>query len=139
MMKRRQDWPTHLFDLIEQRKNMPFKWGVHDCCTFAADAVRAMTGHDLAADVRGYNSAIEAVKIMAEEGGLESMIERRLEEAGCKALVTPRKAQRGDIAAIVTSAQTAVGVCVGRMVAFTGKDGLVYYPLKDCKRAWRIG
>ena len=39
--------------LIAERRLMPFARGTNDCCMFAADAVLAMTGRDLAADWRG--------------------------------------------------------------------------------------
>ena len=33
---------------LQKCQGKPFIWGKHDCVIFAADAVKAMTGHDLA-------------------------------------------------------------------------------------------
>jgi hypothetical protein len=51
-LKRTHDWPEQLHRLIRARWDTPFQWGVNDCGTFAADVVLAMTGVDIAADVR---------------------------------------------------------------------------------------
>ena len=57
-MNRRPDWNAALRGYIDGCRAKPFVWGRFDCALFAADAVRAMTGANIAADLRGrYTSA----------------------------------------------------------------------------------
>ena len=39
LLPRLRDWPERLDALLRARADWPFVWGVHDCCTFCADAV----------------------------------------------------------------------------------------------------
>lgn len=54
-----------------------WKWGVSDCCTFAADWVLSQTGADPMADLRGtYSSRMSAESVIAEHGGLKALLGR---------------------------------------------------------------
>ena len=68
-MKRANDWPTELANFLLTTRKTPFKWGENDCCLFAANAILAMGGDDVAKDVRGhYTTAIGARRIMKNLG-----------------------------------------------------------------------
>ena len=61
-LPRLRDWPERLDALLRARAEWPFVWGVHDCCTFCADAVLAITGVDVMGTLRQrYQSAFEAL------------------------------------------------------------------------------
>jgi len=138
MTARFEDWPSRLFALVEARKQTPFAWGSHDCCLFACDAVQAMTGTDPAAPLRGYESKEEAEALIAEYGTLEDLVADRCREMNF-AEQTPAKAQRGDLALFDNAGAPALGVCLGAEVAFPGRDGLVFHPVGNCRRSWRVG
>lgn len=56
-----------------------FRWGSRDCATLAADHVRALTGSDPMADLRGlYADARSAARLIAAEGGLVAAVGRRI-------------------------------------------------------------
>ena len=137
-MPRFQDWPTRLLTLINERRATPFAWGSHDCCMFACDAVLAMTGTDPAKPFRGYSTKAEAAALIAEYGSLESLVAARCADLGFSELATPRKAQRGDLVLFDNAGKPAVGVCIGGEAAFPGKGWMVFHPLRDCRRAWRV-
>ena len=59
-MKRLEDWPERLAAFVEARRAMPFRWGQNDCALFAADAVAAVTGVDLAERWRGLWARMQA-------------------------------------------------------------------------------
>ena len=91
-MKRYIDWQVRLLALTESREEVPFEWGKYDCCLFAADVVREITGVDYAEPFRGKYTAEEGAKALLEEkGGLVEYIDS----------VLPRKdvnfVQRGDV------------------------------------------
>jgi hypothetical protein len=54
--------------LVAERRHLEFRWGERDCCLWAADAVRAMTGRDFAADLRGYSSQFGALRALRRAG-----------------------------------------------------------------------
>src|SRR3569623_1931677 len=79
--------------LLGERLRTPFAWGTHDCASFAFDAVRAVSGEDRFADLRGsYDTAAKAARILKRMGGLEAMVDARLRK------ISPSEAHRGDIA-----------------------------------------
>ena len=65
-MKRYPDWEKRLHLICRERMRVPFAFGQQDCALFVADAVVAMTGTDLAAEVRGqYDSKESAQTLLA--------------------------------------------------------------------------
>lgn len=138
-MKRFQDWPKRLLALVEERKHVPFAWGSQDCCLFACDCVVAMTGEDPAETLRGYTDNVGADEAISQFGNLEALVEAKCAEFEFKQLSTPLKGQRGDLVLFDNNSNPAIGVCIGGAVAFAGRDGLEFHPLRDCRRAWRVG
>lgn len=136
-MTRLQDWPSRLFALVEERRNVPFKWSENDCCSFARAVIEAMTGEDPGAVFPTYATKEEAEAIISEHGTLEDLIENR-----CAALGFIEKpvalTQRGDLAIFDNAGNPALGVCIGGEVAIPGKQGLEFHPLAACRRAWRV-
>lgn len=139
MIRRLQDWPSALFAYVEDRRNEPFQWGRMDCCMFAAGAIEAMTGVDATASFPAYEDEFDAKAILAAHEGLESLVEVQCQKLGFTELPTPRKAQRGDLVLFDNAGNPAIGICIGGEVAFPGKAGVVFHPLRDCRRAWRVG
>lgn len=103
---RRPDWMVRLSALVLIWRVTPFQWGVHDCCTMAADVVEACTGVDVMGQLRGtYSTALGAARTIEGMGGIEQVLADRL-----GALVPVVMAQTGDI-----------GLCDdGRLVWFGG-------------------
>lgn len=133
---RLEDWPERLAELVAARRDTPFRWGEHDCCLFAADAVLAITGEDPAASFRGYASEAEAERLLGA-AGLEGTVATALADFGAGAC-HPGFAQRGDLALVVLGNQPTLTVVVGDQIAGPGPDGLVFLPLGRALRAWSI-
>jgi hypothetical protein len=135
-MTRFGNWPSRLFDFVAERWEAPFVWGENDCVLFAADAVLAITGGDLAAQHRGtYDSALGAARLLKELGGIESLpVAAGLEE------VPPLMAQRGDVVLVDQEERgPTLAVVVGEFVAGPGPNGVAYLPASSAVRAWRVG
>lgn len=145
-LMRFNDWPTRLHAAIEARRSMPFTWGKNDCCMFAADLVKAMTGGDIAAKWRGaYSDAVGAALAIKRGGGIAGLVESVSAEFGLRELPSVAYAQRGDLVEIDIehtagdAAGPALGVCVGAQVAAAGEKGVVFVPTLKCRKAWRVG
>jgi hypothetical protein len=133
-MTRYPDWPERLHRFIEDRREAVFCWGAHDCCLFAADALAAITGADLASDLRGkYASRLGAARLLKKHGGLRAIADARLER------IPTLAAGRGDIVLIETPEGDALGVCLGRQIAAQGSEGLVFMGMERAEAAWREG
>jgi hypothetical protein len=150
-VRRKDHWQRLFHDFIEARGDQPFAWGTNDCCTFAADAVLAMTGVDLAADYRGqYSDQFTAQARMATVTGVggatvEDVLAHAASQFGLTEWPTVKLAQRGDLLVFDGGAAEDAGVSVGVVylngvhAAFVAPDGLHRIPVVKCRRAWRVG
>jgi hypothetical protein len=132
--QRVRDWPERLAALFAARERVPFTWGQHDCCLFAADAVLAVTGHDLAADLRGtYSTAAEAARVLAGLGGVAGIAIAR---AG--RVVPTALAQPGDVGlSHHEPSRPALAVWGGTAWHAAAPVGVVALPADAVVRAWR--
>jgi hypothetical protein len=139
-MDRIDHWPTALMTTVAAAQPRPFDWGVHDCVTFAADCVRAMTGADPLADLPGWASARQALRVIHDLGGMEAALSARLGEP-----IAPAFAQRGDLGLLHADPAgddmtgITVAVCMGDVWLAPGTDGLERLPLAAVAKAWKVG
>lgn len=131
-MKRTPTWQADLAELIRSRHDQPFEWGAHDCCLFAADAVQAITGTDLAFS-RGY-SARDALRMIDEHGGLRKLVSQLLgpEMPVCLAQV-------GDVLLVESDSRELLAICNGATALAPGRGRLVTLPTSAWLAAWRVG
>lgn len=52
-----------------------FQWGVHDCCTFAADAAWILTGRDPIAPLRGWSDETTAAITLRAHFGTTDLLD----------------------------------------------------------------
>lgn len=132
-MKRSHDWPTQVAQFLLSKRNQPFQWGENDCCLFAADAIIAMGGEDVAEDVRGrYKTAIGARRIMRNLGANDvvELLTQRLGEPDGKLL-------RGAIVVVESDGQQVAGVFYQKPWALT-ESGLQGVPLESVIQSWSL-
>lgn len=136
-MQRLADWETRLAAYLEPLRLRHFQWGRHDCCTFAAGAVEAMTGVDPIPEFRGrYTTAIGSARALKRFGAgtLEATMDSKF------ATVAASLAQRGDV--VMTAG--LLGICLGTFamaVKTEGeREGLIRLPRAGWiePRAWRV-
>ena len=131
--RRLQDWQSRLGALVNSRLAAPFAWGTHDCCLWAADAVLATTGRDLAGDLRGtYRTAGQAAEVLHRHGGVVGLAVARLGPVVPAALAQP-----GDVGLITVDHRHTLAVCGGAHFLAAGSAGLVSIPAAQVIRAWR--
>lgn len=132
MTQRHRDWQSRLQACLAERRLRAFEWGVHDCCLFVCDAVQAMTGHDPAADVRGYRTERDAARLVKRLGGL-----RAIGAARFGAEIAPALAQTGDVALVVVDGRESLALCGGGHLLAPGLEQLQTLPLSSAIAAWR--
>lgn len=126
------DWQPRLQALIQQRLAQPFSWGAHDCCLFVCDGIEAITGHDPAADLRGYSTEREALRLLQAHGGVRGLAESRAGES-----VPVLAAQVGDVGLLPLDGRDTLALCGGAHWLAPGAAGLVALPLDTAVAAWR--
>lgn len=84
-----------LLAFVDERQTTPHAWGrrANDCVSFAAYAVKALTGHHWLGKLT-WCCERTALRAIAREGGIEAAIDKRYER------IPPSMAQRGDIAGV---------------------------------------
>lgn len=140
-LQRRSDWPERLVAVLSAARRKPFVWGEHDCWLFAATAIEAMTGVDLAAKDRGTYStrtgATRALKRVLAGHGTKGGVEALPAVYGL-AETTRGHAKRGDLALVPTPIGPAFGIVSGVDVACAGQDGLVRVPIAEATHVWSV-
>ena len=134
MTQKINNWLNSLYAQIDGFNAMPFAWGTHDCCSFAADCVLAMTGVDKMAGYRGgYKSAVGASRKLAKAGGMLAAISAELGEP-----INPALAQRGDVVCFSSPLGDTCGVCLGSTIAAAGLAGITHTPMTQAFKSWRV-
>lgn len=134
-MTRLPNWQLRLEAFVAERQHMPFAWGTNDCCMFAAGAVQALTGHDVAARLRGsYSTGQQALRRLRTRGGVSAIASKVLGPS-----IRPLQAGIGDVVLLSIEGQDALGLCNGTTVLGPGPAGLVAYGMDVAIAAWRVG
>lgn len=137
LLQRLPDWQLRLDALVHERTRARFAWGSNDCALFAADAVHAVTGHDLAAGLRGLG-ARQALRHVQRVGGMCHLV-----PAALAPLTHTSLAQEGDIALVQQpgrgAKQLALGVVVGEYVIGPSSSGLMAAPMRNAVQVWGVG
>lgn len=136
-LQRLPDWRLRLDAFVTERLARPFEWGAHDCALFAADAVLAITGHDLAVGLRGLR-ARQALRHLQAVGGVAGLVPPCLAP-----LAGPQLAFEGDLAMIEQAGsglrRWALGVVAHGGVIGPARAGLAIAPRAAAVQAWGVG
>ena len=146
-LQRKPDWPTKLIEELGRAETKRFVWGKNDCCLLLCDCILAMTGVDIAVpEFRGkYKTKKKAYALIKKVGGdrgVEGVAEVIFARYGVTE-VPVAYAQRGDCVLAEVEIPggeqgPALGIVVGRHSAFMSGEGLIYIPIDQCSRAWRV-
>lgn len=134
-MDRLKGWEQRLYAATVEAMGKRHEWGRHDCVTFAADCVLAMTGEDLMEGLRGtYDGPVGAAAVLRGLG---------VESVGDLAAlylteVAPSMARRGDIV-LAAQPHEFLAVCVGRTAVGPSEAGMIHVPMAQAVRAFRVG
>lgn len=122
---------------VKERLNTPFHWRDHNCVTFAAGFVQALTGVDhlegLVEKARP-DTLRQAIKNVEDLGGLRVAVSSVLgpPQAGLWA-------SYGDLVLIpgTEGVGDSLAVCVGSSVLAPGENGVVRLPLDLANLSWK--
>jgi hypothetical protein len=142
---KKHGWPELLDEYIQAAQARVFAYGTFDCCLWCADWVSVATGVDHAATLRGYDSMLEAYKIIATYGSIEKMVTQLLGRGPLHAAM----AQRGDIVLMramggaggrieMDGPPESLGICAGLHSAFPHRRGLIMIRTLEASAAWRV-
>lgn len=135
MIQRKKDWRTRLAAYMGAISRRAFRPGEHDCALFAAGAVEAMTGTDLAAPWRRtYRTLEDGLALLAQHGHGDhvALAAAHLEE------IAPILAQVGDVAAVREGEALGLGIVQGPAIYVLRPSGLGLVPLTAAERAFRV-
>ncbi|HAD90956.1 MAG TPA: hypothetical protein DCG36_12410 [Alteromonas macleodii] len=133
---RKKDWSEKLVNYLLDNLDTPFEWGTFDCCLFAANAVREMTGKDFAAPFRDkYTTEKGAAKALIKygQGDIKSTL-----NAIFGPLKPRLKAGRGDLVLVETDTGDALGVVASGKIWVATFDGLATIPLERALGCWSV-
>lgn len=128
------DWRPRLHALLEARRALGFSWeDGRDCCLWAADAILAMTGKDVAAELRGYRSRFGATRRLVELGHRSV---RSLVAAKFTPIARPRL---GDLVLVPGAPLDTLLIAAGRGAAWGQYEtGLIREPIPARAEFWAV-
>jgi hypothetical protein len=147
-IKRLDHWELHLHDYIEANKTVGFSYDSSkgkDCATFVADAIKAITDTDVYAAFRGQytteTGALKAIKTITGGTTVEDAAVFITKQFNMKELPNVKFAGRGDVVLFDGSEGPAMGIVSlnGLHALFVSDKGVNKVPVKQCRRAWRVG
>jgi hypothetical protein len=126
-------WPTFLDEAVSAARARPFDWRQHNCATFAADCVQAVTGVALHRCFAQWMASTRSARRQADALDLhaDSIV-------GADRRIPVALAQRGDLVIVRTARPPALAICMGVSAAAVGPAGLVFVPMGAATCAWRI-
>lgn len=131
-MNRLPDWELRLAAFLDRERVGDFRWGRSDCATFACDGIKAMTGVDPMARLRGTyteNDGPRLARIVLEiAAGLGSPE------------VPKQQVRRGDFL-LVRDPSTdlmSCGLSIGPTAAVKTMTGWAHLPMTFWIRGWRV-
>lgn len=137
-MTRLPDWRARLAAYVAPLWRTPFQPGQLDCGLFAAGAVEAVTGVDLAGELRGAYATVEdGMRLLAARDGVRDPVEKARQRFP---RIPVAQAQVGDLVALALPDGPALGVVCGARVYAVGPEGLVTFDLLDrrVRTAFRV-
>lgn len=132
-MTRKEQWPTLMWEKIEQYLETPFVWGENDCCLFTARVVDAITGGNYEARLKThYYDEASARRYIKNSGGLESAVSTYLGES------KRGRPLRGDVVMFAGQLGDTLGICVGNKIASVCDAGVWYIDKNQTICYWSI-
>lgn len=107
---------------------MVFEWGENDCCMFAANWVKSVTGKDCMQEFRGQYHDIDSARIALKKIGNGNLYRTMQVKFGNPV----KRGLIGDIAYSHQEHGPTLGICAGECSLFLGDD-LIKVPNKECR------
>lgn len=121
---------------VENAKLLPFQYGVHDCCLWAAHCVDAMCDTQHAAAIKDrFNYADEAAAdtVIEAGGGLLALVQSFLGKPENAVWAAP-----GDVVLVRNEGRAITGVVVGHSVVAPSSTGLLVLPYGEIAVCWKV-
>lgn len=130
-------WQARLREVLAASRGRAFARGSHDCATFVADAVLAITGHDKLAAIRDrYATERGAYKLLKRLGVRSANEYADKVFAPCRVTLL----QRGDLARVPGSGPlTSPAIVLGdHAVTISGDGRAMSIPLHHVTDGWAV-
>jgi hypothetical protein len=132
---RTEGWQGRLVAYLAQARRTVFQEGQHDCALFAAGAVAAMTGTDIAQGWRGrYRSTAGGMRVLRRMGFADhvALVAHHFDE------IAVVQACPGDIAVVDGPDGAALGIVQGEFIYVLRPTGFGLVGLMDARLAFRV-
>ena len=127
-------WEDRLNAHVMAHLSRPFRWGRTDCATFAAGAVEALTGVDLARGLRGYRTEAEGLRRARAKG----FADHEAVFAAALRAVDPAMLALGDVAVVIEDGRAAMAVWAGADLRVMMPSGMGVLPAARAVRGYAV-
>ena len=138
-MKKLPQWDTKLFAFINSNTERAFAWGKWDCCIFAVEGIKAMTGKEMIKiewqDKKG------AFKFIADNGRTLNKVTSKYAKKAGISTIDKNFITAGDIVLLednFNDNEELIGICTGNLIACVSEEGITYRENSRAKKVWRL-
>ena len=139
-VRRKEDWLQNLNSFIEERRHKPFSFGEQDCCLFACDAVKVMTGTDLGADFRGYKGKRETLEILKQyKEDVKTIAEIVTDKYNIKENKNINRTHKGDLVLLKNNDRYLMGIYYSKAQSYCPtNNGICILGPNEVVKTWGI-
>lgn len=133
---RKENWQAEYHRAIATAQLLPFQWGVHDCVTFAAYLVDAISDLDVTARFKAkyrWTNQGEAARLILAAGSLQALVTEFMGPP-----ISWVNLSLGDALMAFNNGKEIVCIHDGHNLIAPADKGLMSVPLSSAICGWRI-
>ena len=137
-MRKVADWQMRLHSFLTANRDREFSWGKWDCCVFANEAIKSISGEDVLPAQLKWSSETEAMQAIQDYGRtFANAIKLAARSAGLQ-IIDVQQITAGDLCVYVNGNEELCGICDGFALLSPTDQGYEFSDTATARLAWRV-
>ena len=137
-MNKLPDWQIRLHAFLTENRDRQFGWGTWDCCIFANEAIKSISGVNVLPKELQWSNESEAMLAIQHYGRtFANAIKLATRSAGLQ-VVDIQHVTAGDLCVYVNGNEELCGICDGFALLSPTDQGYEFSDTSTARLAWRV-
>lgn len=137
-MQKVPDWQILLHKFLTANRSREFGWGTWDCCTFANDALRVISGQSVIPPELTWSNEREAMEKVQKYGRTFANAIKKAARAAGLVPVDVKHITAGDLVIYQNDNEEVCGICDGFSLLSPSDEGYAFSRCEKARLAWRV-